>query len=225
MSVIKTDALKKTYLLGKVLVPALRGVDIDVAKGEFVALMGPSGAGKSTLLNMVGMLDSPTSGDIFIDGTNVSTLSENERVDFRLEKIGFIFQFFNLFMELSALENIILPSMLLGKDMDECRRCGRELLHLVGLDERENHLPSELSGGEQQRVTVARSLVNNPSFLLADEPTANLDTENASQIVTLFRRLNAELGITIFMVTHEEELGQKADRIIRLRDGVVLRSE
>lgn len=225
MSVIKTDALKKTYMLGKVLVPALRGVDIDVAKGEFVALMGPSGAGKSTLLNMVGMLDSPTSGDIFIDGTNVSTLSENERVDFRLEKIGFIFQFFNLFMELSALENIILPSMLLGKDMDECRRRGRELLHLVGLDERENHLPSELSGGEQQRVTIARSLVNNPSFLLADEPTANLDTENASQIVTLFRRLNVELGITIFMVTHEEELGQKADRIIRLRDGVVLRSE
>jgi len=222
MSVIKTDALKKTYMLGKVPVPALRGVDIDVVKGEFVALMGPSGAGKSTLLNMVGMLDSPTSGDIFIDGTNVSTLSENMRVDFRLEKIGFIFQFFNLFMELTALENVILPMMLLGKDMNECRRQGRELLHLVGLDERENHLPSELSGGEQQRVTIARSLVNNPSFLLADEPTANLDTENASQIVTLFRRLNAELGITIFMVTHEEELGQKADRIIRLRDGVVV---
>lgn len=222
MSVIKTDALKKTYMLGKVPVPALRGVDIDVVKGEFVALMGPSGAGKSTLLNMVGMLDSPTSGDIFIDGTNVSTLSENMRVDFRLEKIGFIFQFFNLFMELTALENVILPMMLLGKDMNECRRQGRELLHVVGLDERENHLPSELSGGEQQRVTIARSLVNNPSFLLADEPTANLDTENASQIVTLFRRLNAELGITIFMVTHEEELGQKADRIIRLRDGVVV---
>jgi putative ABC transport system ATP-binding protein len=222
MSVIKTDALKKTYMLGKVPVPALRGVDIDVVKGEFVALMGPSGAGKSTLLNMVGMLDSPTSGDISIDGTNVSTLSENMRVDFRLEKIGFIFQFFNLFMELTALENVILPMMLLGKDMSECRRQGRELLHLVGLDERENHLPSELSGGEQQRVTIARSLVNNPSFLLADEPTANLDTENASQIVTLFRRLNAELGITIFMVTHEEELGQKADRIIRLRDGVVV---
>jgi putative ABC transport system ATP-binding protein len=222
MSVIKTDALKKTYMLGKVPVPALRGVDIDVVKGEFIALMGPSGAGKSTLLNMVGMLDSPTSGDIFIDGTNVSTLSENMRVDFRLEKIGFIFQFFNLFMELTALENVILPMMLLGKDMNECRRQGRELLHVVGLDERENHLPSELSGGEQQRVTIARSLVNNPSFLLADEPTANLDTENASQIVTLFRRLNAELGITIFMVTHEEELGQKADRIIRLRDGVVV---
>lgn len=225
MSVIETRALKKTYMMGKVSVPALRGVDISVQKGEFVALMGPSGAGKSTLLNMVGMLDAPTSGELFIDGSDVSRLAENERIDFRLEKIGFIFQFFNLFMELSALENIILPAMLLGKSTDECRRRGRELLGLVGIRERERHLPSELSGGEQQRVTIARSLVNNPSFLLADEPTANLDTENAHQIVTLFRRLNAELGITIFMITHEEELGQKADRIIRLRDGVIQKVE
>jgi ABC-type lipoprotein export system ATPase subunit len=222
MSVIKTHALKKTYMLGRISVPALRGVSIDVGRGEFVALMGPSGAGKSTLLNMVGMLDTPTSGELFIDGLDVSRLSENERVDFRLEKIGFIFQFFNLFMELTALENVMLSSMLLGKSMDECRRRGREFLTFVGLGDREDHLPSELSGGEQQRVTIARSLVNSPSFLLADEPTANLDTENAHQIVSLFRNLNADLSITIFMVTHEEELGQKADRIIRLRDGVVV---
>lgn len=222
MSVIETRALTKTYMMGKVSVPALRGVGIAVQKGEFVSLMGPSGAGKSTLLNMVGMLDAPTSGELFIDGLDVSRLKENERVDFRLERIGFIFQFFNLFMELSALENVMLPAMLLGKDMDECRRCGREFLSLVGLRERESHLPSELSGGEQQRVTIARSLVNNPAFLLADEPTANLDMENAHQIISLFRKLNAEIGITIFMVTHEEELGLKADRIIRLRDGRVV---
>ncbi|MBI4344567.1 MAG: ABC transporter ATP-binding protein [Euryarchaeota archaeon] len=219
---LETVNLRKSYFMGKVEVPALRGVDIKVEEGEFVSLMGPSGSGKTTLLNMVGMLDVPTSGTVRITGIDTSLLSDVEKSEFRLEKLGFIFQFFNLFMELTAMENVILPMMLQGKGKEEYLRKGEELLKVVGLGERMSHYPSELSGGQQQRVTIARALANEPALLLADEPTANLDSQTSIEIVDLFGRINKKEGKTIFMVTHEEELGRRADRIIRLRDGLVV---
>jgi putative ABC transport system ATP-binding protein len=218
--IMKTENLKKDYYLGKIVVPALRGVDISVREGEFIALMGPSGSGKTTMLNLVGLLDTPTAGKIFLDSMDASSLSQNERTNFRLSKIGFVFQFFNLFMELKAAENVMLPMMMLGKNNGR-RKKAEKLLELVGLGERANHYPSELSGGEQQRVTIARALANEPAILLADEPTANLDSTTACEIMDLFRRLNREEGQTILLITHEEELGAKADRIIRLKDGKI----
>ncbi len=214
---IQLEGVRKIYYMGKIEVPALRGIDLTIKRGEFVALMGASGSGKSTFLNMIGLLDTPTSGKIVIDGVDVSLLDENKRADFRLKKLGFVFQFFSLLMELNALENVALPMI-----MDE-RRNDRaaSLLELVGIGDRANHFPSELSGGQQQRVAIARALANEPAILLADEPTANLDTESSSQIVKLFRELN-ERGQTIVMVTHEPDLGEKADRIIRLKDGKVV---
>lgn len=214
---IEIENLRKIYYMGKVEVPALRGVDLAIEKGSFVALMGPSGSGKSTLLNMVGLLDTPTSGKIAIDDVEVSRLNENERADFRLRKLGFVFQFFSLLMELNALENVALPMI-----MDE-RRYDRaaKLLEVVGISDRAMHFPNELSGGQQQRVAIARALANEPAILLADEPTANLDTESSNQIVELFRELNNK-GQTIVMVTHEPELGEKADIIIRIKDGKIV---
>lgn len=211
---IEIENLRKIYYMGKIEVPALRGVDLAIEKGKFVALMGPSGSGKSTLLNMIGLLDTPTSGKIVIDGVEVSSLNENKRADFRLRKLGFVFQFFSLLMELTALENVALPMI-----MDE-RRYDRasKLLELVGIGDRAMHFPNELSGGQQQRVAIARALANEPAILLADEPTANLDTESSNQIVELFRELNNK-GQTIVMVTHEPELGEKADMIVRIKDG------
>ncbi len=214
---IELEGIKKIYYMGKIEVPALRGVDINIESGEFVALMGPSGSGKSTLLNMMGLLDSPTSGKIVIDGTDVSSLNENERADFRLKKLGFVFQFFSLLMELNALENVALPMIMDDRKYDRAAT----LLELVGVGDRTTHTPNELSGGQQQRVAIARALANEPAILLADEPTANLDTESSQQIVDLFRRLN-DRGQTIVMVTHEPDLGQKADRIIRIKDGKVI---
>ena len=203
--------------MGKVEVQALRGIDIMIKKGEFVALMGPSGSGKSTLLNMIGLLDTPTSGGIVIDGIEVSTLDDNQRADFRLRKMGFVFQFFSLLKELNSLENVALPMIMDDRKYDRAS----SLLELVGIGDRLDHSPSELSGGQQQRVAIARALANEPAILLADEPTANLDTESSNQIVELFRELN-EKGQTIVMVTHEPELGEKADRIIRIKDGKVV---
>ncbi len=214
---IEIKDLRKIYYMGKVEVPALRGVDMNIENGEFVALMGPSGSGKSTLLNQIGLLDSPTSGKIMIDGIDVSSLNENERADFRLKKIGFVFQFFSLLMELSALENVALPMIMDERKFDRAD----SLLELVGIGDRVMHFPNELSGGQQQRVAIARALANEPAILLADEPTANLDTESSNQIVELFRELN-DRGQTIVMVTHEPDIGEKADRIIRIRDGRVV---
>lgn len=214
---IEIKDLKKTYYMGKVEVPALRGVDLNVDQGEFVALMGASGSGKSTLLNMIGLLDTPTSGKIVIDGVDVSSLNENERADFRLKKLGFVFQFFSLLMELNAFENVALPIIMAEKRYNHVT----SLLESVGIGDRGIHFPNELSGGQQQRVAIARALGNEPAILLADEPTANLDTESSIQIVDLFRKLN-DTGQTIVMVTHEPDLGEKADRIIRIRDGKVV---
>ncbi|VVB56067.1 putative ABC transporter ATP-binding protein [uncultured archaeon] len=217
IGLIKIDSLKKIYYMGKIEVHALRGIDLMIEKGEFVALMGPSGSGKSTLLNMIGLLDTPTSGGIVIDGIEVSSLDDNERADFRLRKMGFVFQFFSLLKELNSLENVALPMIMDDRKYDRAS----SLLELVGIGDRAAHYPSELSGGQQQRIAIARALANEPAILLADEPTANLDTESSNQIVGLFRELN-EKGQTIVMVTHEPELGEKADRIIRIKDGRVV---
>jgi putative ABC transport system ATP-binding protein len=214
---IELSDVEKIYYMGKIEVPALRGVDLNIEKGEFVALMGASGSGKSTLLNLIGLLDTPTSGRIIIDGIDVSSLNENERADFRLKKLGFVFQFFSLLMELDALENVALPMIMNEQSYDRAS----SLLEVVGISERAAHFPSELSGGQQQRVAIARALANEPAILLADEPTANLDTESSNQIVGLFGELN-DSGQTIIMVTHEPELGEKADRIIRIKDGKVV---
>lgn len=220
-NIVVIEDLKKSYPMGKVEVPALRGIDIKIKKGEFVAIMGPSGSGKTTLLELIGMLLNPTSGNIWINGTDVSKMSENERADFRLQNIGFVFQFFNLFMELTAIENVMLPKMMSGDSNEVCRKRAMELLELVELEERQEHKPSELSGGQQQRVAIARALVNNPTILLADEPTGNLDTNTALRFINLLRKLNKEHGQTVVMVTHELYLGEKADRIIYLKDGLI----
>jgi putative ABC transport system ATP-binding protein len=218
VNLIEITGLQKLYLMGKIEVPALRNINLTIEKGEFVAIMGPSGSGKSTLLNMIGMLDMPTSGEIIIDGIETSAMSEKQRAEFRLEKLGFIFQFFSLLMELRALENVMLPMMMSGENNKDR---AMELLKIVGMRERAMHMPNELSGGEQQRVAIARALVNKPMLLLADEPTANLDTKSAEPVVTLMRQLNKEINQTIVMVTHELEWGRKADKIIWLKDGVV----
>lgn len=219
MKIIETKELKKIYQLGKIEVKALNGVNTSIEEGEFVAIMGPSGSGKSTFLNMVGMLDVPTSGKINLNGTEITKMDENTRTQYRLRNIGFVFQFFNLFMELTALENVMFPMMLSNHPFYEER--AEELLEMVGLKARIKHLPSELSGGEQQRVTIARALANQPRILLTDEPTANLDTKTTKEIMELFIKLNKEQRQTIIMVTHNPELGAMADRIIRFRDGKV----
>jgi putative ABC transport system ATP-binding protein len=215
---IELSDVRKIYYMGQVEVPALRGLDLNIKQGEFVSVMGPSGSGKSTFLNMVGLLDSPTSGKIVIDNVDVSSLNEDERADFRLRKLGFVFQFFSLLMELNSLENVALPLIMDDRKYDRAL----SLLELVGLRDRAAHYPSELSGGQQQRVAIARALANEPAILLADEPTANLDTETSFQIVELFRELNTKKKQTIVMVTHETELGECADRIIRIKDGRVV---
>lgn len=219
MKIIDTIELKKTYRLGNIEVHALNGVTTAVDEGEFVAIMGPSGSGKSTFLNLVGMLDMPTGGEIYLNGTDITRMDERTRTGYRLKNIGFVFQFFNLFMELTAVENVMFPMMLSGHPFH--RERAEELLEIVGLRKRSNHLPSELSGGEQQRVAIARALSNKPKLLLTDEPTANLDTRITEEIMELFRKLNIEQNQTIIMVTHNPELGAMADRIIHFRDGKV----
>ncbi len=223
--ILRTESLKKEYAMGKLTVKALNGVNIEIKKGEFVALMGPSGSGKTTLLNLIGLLDEPSSGEIFIDKCQMSNLVDEEKTNMRLEKLGYVFQFFNLINELTAIENVGLPLLLKGIPKKEADAKAKEHLKLVGLEHRMHNKPNELSGGEQQRVAIARALTGEPVLLLADEPTANLDSKTADEIIGLFRKLNSERGETIFMVTHEPELGKRTDRIIRLRDGVVEKEE
>jgi len=218
---IQVKDLKRTYVVGKVEVHALRGVSFEVEKGEYLAIMGPSGSGKSTLLHQLGLLDTPTSGEIMIDGVDVIGLSEHERTIFRLNQLGYVFQEYAILPELTALENVYLPSMMMGKKRERYLKLSTDILETVGLGDRLHHLPRELSGGEQQRVAVARALVNKPKILFADEPCANLDTESSMQILELFKKLNEELGQTIVMVSHEVWHKKYADRVIYLKDGLI----
>ncbi|MBT9149133.1 MAG: putative ABC transporter ATP-binding protein YknY [Dehalococcoidia bacterium] len=219
---IRTADLVKTYRMGKIEVPALGGVDIEISEGEYVALVGPSGSGKSTLLNMIGCLDRPTSGSVFIEGVDVSGYNGSELARIRRQKMGFIFQMFNLIPTLDALENVMLPMTFAGSRRGERITRARELLELVGLSERAKHKPSELSGGEQQRVAIARALANDPPVLLADEPTGNLDTKTGKAIIGFLEKLNEE-GKTMIVVTHNPEIASKAQRVISMRDGILER--
>jgi putative ABC transport system ATP-binding protein len=220
--VIRLEEIHRIYDSGEVRVHAVRGVSIDVQRGEFVAVMGASGSGKSTLMNMIGCLDRPTSGRYLLDGADVSKLQRDELADLRNEKLGFVFQNFNLLARTSALENVELP-LLYARDMHsmrEQRRLATRALDLVGLADRADHTPNRLSGGQQQRVAIARALVNEPRVVLADEPTGNLDTRTSTEIMGLFQSLNDQ-GITIMMVTHELDIAHYAKRIIVMRDGLV----
>jgi len=221
---IKVSNLKKTYA-GHVPVHALKGVSFEVPQGQFVSIMGPSGSGKSTLLHQLALLDTPTSGDILLDGNDISRLSDWQKTEFRLKNMGYVFQEYALIPELNALENAFLPLLLLGLRRKDYMKITGDLMLKVGLGERLHHLISQLSGGEQQRVAVARALVNRSKILFADEPCANLDTENKGIILRLLRKLCDELGQTILMVTHEPEQREYTDRVIWLRDGLIYREE
>ena len=203
-------------------IEVLKGIDLEIAKGEVVSIVGSSGAGKTTLLQILGTLDCASSGRLSIDGAEISGLSSNKLADFRNANIGFVFQFHRLLPEYTALENAMIPSWIAGENDSVAREKAEALLNELGLGHRLNHLPSELSGGEQQRVAVARALVNKPSVLLADEPSGNLDSENASQLHDLFFKLRDQLGITVIIVTHNEELASRADRTLRMADGVII---
>lgn len=207
--------------MGALRVPALNGVDLEIASGEFIAITGPSGSGKSTLLNLLGLIDVPTRGRLVVSGADTSKLTSNERAEFRLRHIGFVFQFFNLFLELTAVENVCLPAMLAGLRVSQYRPRALELLERVGLAERARHKPAQLSGGEQQRVSVARALINRPAVLLADEPSAHLDSSRATEIMQLLIQLNQESGQTIILVTHEQQYSALAQRTLVLRDGQI----
>jgi len=223
MSLIEIDNITKVYQMGEVEVQALRGVSLKIEEGEWVAVMGPSGSGKSTLMHLISCLDTPTSGTYLLDGTAVETMSENELAVIRNRKIGFVFQKFNLLPRTSALKQVMVPLRYSRNgdrvEVGERERRAREALERVGLGERLNHKPSELSGGQQQRVAIARALVTNPSILMADEPTGNLDTESGNEVLKIFHDLHEQQGITIVMVTHNEEIGAEAQRVLYLRDG------
>lgn len=225
MTVIKAVGLSKEYHESEVPVKALNGVDLDIDAGEFTAIVGPSGSGKSTLLNLIGGLDSPTSGKVIIDGTSLDTLSGSKLIEFRLYNIGFVFQAYNLVPVLTALENIEFIMLLQKKDKVERRRRAMELLSAVGLAERANHRPVQLSGGEQQRVAVARALASRPKFVLADEPTANLDSHSAENLLDMMAELNRKMGTTFVFSTHDERVIRRARRVVTLRDGMIVGDE
>jgi len=221
VTIVEAVNLKKTYMLGKIPVEALRGVNLKVENGDFLSILGPSGSGKSTLLHLIGALDKPTEGKVFIEGVDVSTLNDNQLADLR-RKIGFVFQFFNLIPRFTARENVELPMAINGLSKGERRKRSEELLENVGLKDRMNHKPTELSGGEQQRVAIARALANNPSFLLMDEPTGNIDSKAADDILKLVKRLNEGKGITTIMVTHDHRLASQAERTVHMLDGLIV---
>ncbi|MGQ4910823.1 MAG: ABC transporter ATP-binding protein [Candidatus Thorarchaeota archaeon] len=219
--VLQVQDVKKTYIMGSVPVDALRGVSFSIQKGELVSILGPSGSGKSTLLNLIGALDRPTSGTLFIEGIDVSTLSDNRLAEMR-KQVGFVFQFFNLIGRLDAQGNVELPLMISGMPRKERKERVLEALTKVGLAERTTHKSSELSGGERQRVAVARALVNEPSFLLMDEPTGNLDSKTAQEMMDLVVELNDELKVTVIIVTHDQEVAERTRRTLRMRDGRIV---
>jgi len=229
MSAEKVDAvveainLQKTYMLGKVPVEALRGVNLKIKKGDFVAILGPSGSGKSTLLNLIGALDKPTSGTLLIDGVDVSKLNDNQLADLRL-RVGFVFQFFNLIPRFAAIDNVELSMSIANVSRSERKKRAEDLLETVGLKDRMKHKPAELSGGQQQRVAIARALANTPSFLLLDEPTGNIDSKTAHELMQIIKKLN-EKGVTIIMVTHDQHLAREAKRTVQMMDGVITSDE
>ena len=219
--IVETIDLKKTYMSGGRPLEVLKGVNLRVHRGEFMAIMGPSGSGKSTLLNMIGALDRPTAGEVHINGENINKLNDNQVADLRNREIGFIFQFFNLIPRMNAQANIELPMAIAGVNRGDRHKRAKELLALVGLADRADQKPSQLSGGEQQRVAIARALANEPNILLADELTGNLDSKTGAEIMHLLRRLNEEEGKTFILITHDPAVGQQTDRLISFKDGVI----
>ena len=219
--ILETVNLSKTYMQGKIPVTALKGVNLKVEQGDFVAILGPSGSGKSTLLNMIGILDRPTEGQVFIEGTDTSRLNDNELADLR-RQIGFVFQFFNLIPRLNALGNVELTLAIPGVGKAERRKRAEDLLATVGLKDRVHHRPSELSGGERQRVAIARALANDPKFLLMDEPTGNIDSNTAREIMDLVKKLN-EKGVTTIVVTHDQSVARQAKRSVQMLDGLIVK--
>ncbi|MEI8412885.1 MULTISPECIES: ABC transporter ATP-binding protein [unclassified Kribbella] len=220
--IVRATAVRKTYDTGQVQVNALQGIDLELRRGEMVAVMGPSGCGKTTLLNCLSGLDEIDAGEVFIEGVNLTELPDRARTKYRAERMGFVFQFYNLMPVLSAVENVELSLLVAGQPPKEARRRAMEALDLVGLADRGEHVPDALSGGERQRVTIARALVNVPAIVWADEPTGDLDSESAEEITSLMRRLNRERGLTFLIVTHDIAVGRRTDRIIRMLDGQVV---
>lgn len=222
MALIETKNIKKDYHLGETVVHALRGIDLKVDKGEFVAVWGPSGSGKTTLLNLIGAIDEPSAGQLFIDGQEIALLSDNKRTELRNRSIGFIFQMFNLIPVLSALENVMLPLQIKGDSSSESRKKALYRLDEVGLSDIVHHRPDKMSGGQQQRVAIARALVTDPSLVIADEPTANLDSDTSRKIIGLMRDLNEKGSTTFIFSTHDQRLLDQVGRLVRLEDGKIL---
>lgn len=227
-SIIHLEQIRKSYFMGKQELRVLKGIDLDIKKNEYVALMGPSGSGKSTLMNILGCLDSPTAGKYILNGHDVSKMPDDNLADIRNKEIGFVFQQFNLLPRLTALENVALPLVYAGTSRKQRTEMAIDVIQKVGLEDRKDHKPNELSGGQCQRVAIARALVNNPSIILADEPTGNLDSKTSAEIMDIFRKIQ-EAGNTVVLVTHEEDIANYAKRVVRLRDGLIesdrLRSE
>ena len=222
--VVRIAGVKRIYRMGTVEVNALRGINLNIARGEFVSIMGPSGCGKSTLMHIVGCLDRPSAGHVHLDDVDVDELDDNSLAEIRNKKVGFVFQTFNLLPKLNAIENVELPLIYAGAGFEERRAKAARLLETVGLQERMFHKPSELSGGQSQRVAIARALANDPSIILADEPTGNLDSKSGEEIIHLFQELNSK-GITLIIVTHDQEIANHSKRIVRLKDGLVVSDE
>ncbi len=222
MEVTKIENVTRTYKIGKIETQALRGVSLSIQSGEFTALIGPSGSGKTTLLQLIGCLDQPTSGHVYINGKDVSQLNRNQRADMRRGTIGFVFQFFALIPTLTAYENIEMPLLLIGQGASERRERVNQLLEWVDLTDHTNHRPDQMSGGQQQRVAIARALATKPALILADEPTANLDTPNGKQVMETMTRLNQETGVTFVFATHDPRVFNYARRVITLRDGIIV---
>ena len=218
--IIQTKDIKRSFVMGSSTVDALKGINFGVEKGEFIAIMGPSGSGKTTLMNIIGCLDTPTSGQYLLNNNLVNNLDEDELALIRNKEIGFVFQSFHLLAKNSALDNVLLPLKYAGKGKEESMQRAIEVLQAVGLEDRMHHGPSELSGGQQQRVAIARALVNKPSIIFADEPTGNLDSKTEADVMNLFKKLNGE-GQTIILITHEQEIADQCKRIIKIRDGLI----
>ncbi|KKP27052.1 MAG: ABC transporter related protein [candidate division TM6 bacterium GW2011_GWF2_30_66] len=222
MAIIKAENIVKTFLMGRETLHALKGVNLTVEEKELLAIIGKSGSGKTTFMNILGCLDAPTSGQYFIDNINVSHMEPDQLAAIRNKKIGFVFQKFNLLPDMTALENVALPALYAGKSEEEAEKLALDLLKFMELDKRTGHYPTELSGGEQQRVAIARSLINNPSIILADEPTGNLDSVTGEKILQMFKNLNKEKDVTIIIITHDQHVAEETNRIVRLIDGEIV---